>query len=39
LSVLDAQRALFQAEQQLNNLKLAKYTNLSTLYKDLGGGE
>ncbi|WP_353683227.1 efflux transporter outer membrane subunit [Thermodesulfovibrio sp. 3907-1M] len=39
LSVLDAQRALFQTEQQLNNLKLAKYANLSTLYKVLGGGE
>ncbi|GAQ95697.1 outer membrane protein, multidrug efflux system [Thermodesulfovibrio aggregans] len=39
LSVLDAQRALFQAEQQLNTLILSKYANLSTLYKVLGGGE
>ncbi len=39
LSVLDAQRSLFQAEQQLNNLILEKYANLVTLYKVLGGGE
>lgn len=39
LGVLDAQRELFQAEQQLNNLMLSKYANLSTLYKVLGGGE
>jgi len=39
LSVLDAQRALFQAEQQLNNLILEKYASLVTLYKVLGGGE
>jgi len=39
LSVLDAQRSLFQAEQQLNNLILEKYANLVTLYKVLGGAE
>ncbi|ODA44005.1 RND efflux system, outer membrane lipoprotein CmeC [Thermodesulfovibrio sp. N1] len=39
LSVLDAQRSLFQAEQQFNNLILEKYANLVTLYKVLGGGE
>lgn len=39
LSVLDAQRALFQAQQQLNNLRLFKHSNLTTLYKVLGGGD
>lgn len=39
LSVLDAQRALFQAQQQLNNLRLSKHSNLTTLYKVLGGGD
>lgn len=37
LSVLDAQRSLFQAQQQLNSLRLLKYSNLTTLYKVLGG--
>lgn len=39
MSVLDAQRSLFQAQQQLNSLKLQKYANLLTLYKVIGGGE
>ncbi|HOA83997.1 MAG TPA: efflux transporter outer membrane subunit, partial [Thermodesulfovibrio thiophilus] len=39
LSVLDAQRSLFQAQQQLNNLRLSKHSNLTTLYKVLGGGD
>jgi len=39
LSVLDAQRSLFQAPQQLNNLRLSKHSNLTTLYKVLGGGD
>lgn len=38
LSVLDAQRSLFQAQQQLNSLRLLKYLNLVSLYKVLGGG-
>ncbi len=37
LSVLDAQRALFQAQQQLNNIRLSKVVNLVNLYKVLGG--
>ncbi len=37
LSVLDAQRALFQAEQQLNSLRLSKNINLINLYKVIGG--
>ncbi|GAB6182626.1 efflux transporter outer membrane subunit [Thermodesulfovibrio hydrogeniphilus] len=37
LSVLDAQRALFQAQQQLNSLKLSKQANLINLYKVIGG--
>lgn len=37
LSVLDAQRSLFQAQQQLNSLRLSKYLNLVFLYKVLGG--
>ncbi len=39
MSVLDAQRSLFQAQQQLNSVKLQKYANLLTLYKVIGGGE
>ncbi len=38
LSVLDAQRSLFQAQQQLNSLRLLKYLNFVSLYKVLGGG-
>lgn len=37
LSVLDAQRSLFQAEQQLNSLRLSKNINLINLYKVIGG--
>ncbi len=37
LSVLDAQRALFQAQQQLNTLKLQKQANIINLYKVIGG--
>lgn len=39
LSVLDAQRSLFAAEQGLIAVRLARLTNLVTLYKVLGGGD
>ncbi len=38
LSVLDAQRSLYSAQQGLIALHLARTTNLVTLYKVLGGG-
>jgi multidrug efflux system outer membrane protein len=38
LAVLDAQRTLYAAQHNLISLKLAKETNLVTLYKALGGG-
>jgi multidrug efflux system outer membrane protein len=38
LSVLIAQRALYARQQQLVNLRLARMSNLVTLYKVLGGG-
>jgi len=38
LSVLDAQRSLYAVQQGLIGLRLAKYGNLVTLYKVLGGG-
>lgn len=38
LSVLDAQRSLYEARKGLVNLRLLSYTNLVTLYKVLGGG-
>jgi multidrug efflux system outer membrane protein len=38
LSVQDAQRALFVAEQNLIAARLSRLTNLVTLYKVLGGG-
>jgi len=38
LSVLVAQRALYAAQQQLVNVRLARLSNLVTLYKVLGGG-
>jgi multidrug efflux system outer membrane protein len=38
LSVQDAQRALFVAQQNLIAARLARLTNLVTLYKVLGGG-
>lgn len=39
LSVLDAQRSLYAAEQGLIALRRARYGNLVTLYKVLGGGQ
>jgi multidrug efflux system outer membrane protein len=38
LSVLDAQRSLYGAQQGLISVHLARLTNLVTLYKVLGGG-
>ncbi len=38
LSVLVAQRALYAAQQQLVGVRLARLSNLVTLYKVLGGG-
>lgn len=38
LSVLDAQRSLYAAQQGLVMLRLAKINNIVTLYKTLGGG-
>jgi len=38
LSVLDAQRSLYGAQQGLVALRLSKLTNMVTLYKVLGGG-
>ena len=38
LNVLDSQRSLYGSEQNLINLRLARLTNLVTLYKVLGGG-
>jgi multidrug efflux system outer membrane protein len=38
LSVLIAQRALYAAQQQLVGVRLARLSNLVTLYKVLGGG-
>jgi outer membrane protein, multidrug efflux system len=38
LSVLVAQRALYAAQQQLVGIRLARLSNLVTLYKVLGGG-
>ncbi len=39
LSVLDAQRSLYNAQQGLVMLHLAQINNLVTLYKALGGGK
>ncbi|MFA5324404.1 MAG: TolC family protein, partial [Smithella sp.] len=39
LSVLDAQRTLYGAEQGLIMLRLARINNLISLYKSLGGGK
>ena len=39
LSVLDAQRSLYGAQQGLIAIRLARLTNLVTLYKVLGGGD
>jgi outer membrane protein, multidrug efflux system len=38
LGVLEAQRSLYAAQQILINTRLARLTNLVTLYKVLGGG-
>jgi multidrug efflux system outer membrane protein len=38
LQVLDAQRALYGAQQNLINTRLIRLANLVTLYKSLGGG-
>jgi multidrug efflux system outer membrane protein len=38
LNVLDSQRSLYSAQQNLIGTRLAKLTNLVTLYKVLGGG-
>ena len=38
LGVLDAQRSLYAAQQGLITIRLARLTNLVTLYKVLGGG-
>jgi multidrug efflux system outer membrane protein len=38
LSVLDAQRSLYDAQNGLINLRLNFLTNLVDLYKALGGG-
>ena len=38
LSVLDAQRSLYGAQQGLIAVRLSRLTNLVTLYKVLGGG-
>ena len=38
LVALDAQRALYAAQQQLVATRLAEQTNRVTLYKVLGGG-
>jgi multidrug efflux system outer membrane protein len=38
LTALDAQRSLYAAQQGLIQSRLARLTNLVTLYQDLGGG-
>jgi len=38
LNVLDSQRSLYSAQQGLISVRLARLTNLVTLYKVLGGG-
>lgn len=38
LTVLDAQRTLYSAQQDLQNVRLSRLQNLVTLYKALGGG-
>jgi multidrug efflux system outer membrane protein len=38
LTVLDSQRALYAAQQNLINVRLSQLANLVTLYKVLGGG-
>ncbi len=38
LTVLDSQRSLYGAQQNLISARLSRLTNLVTLYKVLGGG-
>jgi len=38
LPVLDAQRALYSAQQGVVNLELMRLQNMATLYKALGAG-
>ena len=38
LNILDSQRSLYGSEQNLISVRLARLTNLVTLYKVLGGG-
>jgi len=38
LTVLDAERTLYSAQQSLVNVELSRSQNLATLYKALGGG-
>lgn len=38
LNVLDSQRALYAAQQGLVDVRLARLSNLVSLYKSLGGG-
>ena len=38
LSVLDSQRVMYSAQQDLISVRLSRVTNLVTLYKTLGGG-
>ncbi|MCJ9711221.1 TolC family protein, partial [Bordetella hinzii] len=38
LSVLDSQRSLYAAQQVLIDTRLARLSNLISLYKSLGGG-
>ncbi|ATJ89274.1 AdeC/AdeK/OprM family multidrug efflux complex outer membrane factor [Ralstonia solanacearum] len=38
LNVLDSQRSLYTAQQNLINTRLSRLTNLVTFYKTLGGG-
>ena len=38
LTVLDSQRSLYSAQQNLISTRLTRLTNLLTLYKALGGG-
>lgn len=38
LSVLDSQRSLYTAQQNLISTRLSRFTNLVTFYKTLGGG-
>jgi len=39
LTLLDAQRSLYSAQQDLITVRLARFSSMVTLYKVLGGGE